>query len=148
VPLRHVAQLVRHHRGQLVARAHHPDQAQVQPQVAARQGKGIHGAVTPQQHLPRKALVQLGRQLAPRPRRRHQRLPDALHIFANHRVIDVVRVAVQLANDAVAQPPLLTAGQVAAIPQGWKPPLCVSRQGACHANRYQKRSCQRLTGER
>ena len=27
-------------------------------------------------------------------------------------------------------------------------PLCPSRQGACHANRYQKRSCQRLTGER
>ncbi|MBP7932012.1 MAG: transcriptional regulator, partial [Comamonas sp.] len=42
--------------------AHHPDQAQVQPQIATRKGKGIHGAVTPQQHLPRKALVQLGRQ--------------------------------------------------------------------------------------
>ncbi len=129
MPLRHVAQLVRHHRGQLVARAHHPDQAQVQPQVAAGQGKGIHGAVTPQQHLPRKALVQLGRQLA----RARAAAINGCQMPCTYspitRVIDVVRVAVQLANDAIAQPPLLAAGQVAAIPQGRKPPCARAGKG-------------------
>ncbi len=75
----------------------------------------------------------------------YQRLPDALHIFANHRVIDVVRVAVQLANDAVPQAPLLAAGQVAAVPQGRQSTLGLHSDRNRCANRYQNRSSQHLT---
>jgi hypothetical protein len=66
VALGDVAHLVAQHRGQLVARTHHAHQPEVQPEVAAGQGKGVDAAVAPQEDLPGEALVQLGRQLAAR----------------------------------------------------------------------------------
>ena len=135
--LSHLAQLVCQHRGQLVTRGHHANQAQVHTQVATGQRKGIHRAIAPQQHLPGKALIQLGRELAARARSRQQRLPQPLHIFHQHRVIDVVRVAVQLADDAVAQPALFARGEGTAIAQGGQAGLGSSGQRGTHTHCYQ-----------
>ena len=80
MPLRDVAELVRQHRGQLVPAADHAQQAQVQAEVAPRQGEGVDRAVAPHEDLPGKGLVQLRQQFATLARRRQQGLPDALHI--------------------------------------------------------------------
>ena len=81
VALGDVAQLMPQHRGQLVAAGHHRNQTQVHAQVAAGHGKGIHRAVLAQHDFPGKALVQFRRQITPQTSRRHQGLPNALHIL-------------------------------------------------------------------
>ena len=135
VALRDVAQLMRQHRRQLVARADHSDQSQVHSQIAAGQRKGVDRAVPPQQDLPGKALFQLVRQLAPRARRIDQVLPDAFHILLQYRIVDVVRIAVQRADDAVTQAPLVTGRRGCAIAQSGQAQL-----GLC--------GCMRCDGER
>ena len=135
VALRDVAQLMRQHRRQLVTRADHADQAQMHPQIAARQRKGVDRAVPPQQDLPGKALLQLVRQLAARACRIDQVLPDAFHIFLQYRIVDVVRIAVERADDAVTQTPLVTGRRGRAIAQRGQAQL-----GLC--------GCMRCDGER
>ena len=117
VALRDVRQLVRQHRGQLGARADHAHQPQVQAEVTARQRKGVDAAVAPQQHAPGVALVQLGRQLAARAGAVQQRAPQAVDVFADDGVVDVVRVAVQLADDGVAQLALFQRRHLAGVAQ-------------------------------
>jgi hypothetical protein len=103
VALGDMAELVRQHRRQFIAAAHHPHQPQMQAKVGTGQGKGIDRAVAAQQNLPGVGLVELRGQLAALAGRRQQRLPDALHVFHEDRIVHIVRVAVQLAGNAVAQ---------------------------------------------
>ena len=134
--LRYMAQLMRQHRSEFVAATDHAHQPQMHAQITARQRKGVHRAVAPQQHLPSKALVQIGRKLAARTRRRQQRLPQVVDIFIEHRVIDVVRVAVQLADDAVAQAAFIAQRQITAIAQRWQARLRRHRCSHGHGRRY------------
>ena len=97
-----MAQLMGQHGGHLIGAGDGTDQPQMHAKIATRQGKGIDAAVADQKHVPGKAFVQFRRQLAPRAGSGHQRLPDALQIIHQHRVIDVVRVAVKADGDAVA----------------------------------------------
>ena len=117
VALADVAEFVRQHRGQLVAAAHHAHQPQMHAQVAARQGKSVHAAVAPQQHRPGKALVQLLGQFAARAGRLAQRVQRGLHILLQRAVVEVVGVAVELADDVVANAPLVAHRQLQPIAQ-------------------------------
>ena len=103
VTLCDVRQLMAQHRGQFVAAASHGHQPEIQPQIPSRQGKSVDVAVTPEQHRPGKTLVELGRQFAAQARGCQQAQPDVLHILSDHRIVDVVGVAVQLAGNAVPQ---------------------------------------------
>ena len=103
VPLSDVAELVRQHRGQLIVRAHRGNQSQMHAQIAAGQGKGIDGAVTPDHDAPGKALAQLGAHFTAPLSRLYQRVPQTVQVFVEHRVFEVIGVAVELACDAVAQ---------------------------------------------
>ena len=121
MPLGDVADLMCQYRRQFVPTIHHAYQPQVHAKVGAGQGKGIHRAVTPQKHLPRIDLVQLGRQLAAQARCPQQGLPYALQIVHDDRVIHIVRVAVEFSGNAVAQSALGSRGHggtVAQIGQG------------------------------
>ena len=89
----------------------------MQAKVTAGQSEGVHRAVTPHQDFPSEAFVQLSRQIAPQARRRKQGLPDVVNVFKQNRVVDVVRVAVQLPNNAIPQAALIAAGHVAAVAQ-------------------------------
>ena len=89
----------------------------MQAKKAAGQGKGIDAAVLDQKNLPGKAFVQLGRQLAALARRSQQRLPDALHIARQHRVVQHIRVTVEAGGDPVAQPPLGRRWQLGGVAQ-------------------------------
>ena len=115
VALRDVRQLVAEHGRKLVPAADDGDQPEVEPEVTARQRKGVDGAVAAQKDLPGKALVELGRELATHPCCGQQTLPDVLHVFDDDRVVDVVGVAVDLARDLVAESALGTGRHLAAI---------------------------------
>ena len=78
---------------------------------------------------------------APRLSRRHQALPDLLHILHQHWVVDVVWIAVQLTGETVAQPPLGACGHVAAVAQGGQ--LGVGRHGQA---RQQPQGAEQRTG--
>ena len=106
-----VAGFVCNHRSQLIATADHTDQPQVHAHIATRQRKRIDLAVLAQQQSPGKALFKLWRQLPVLARRILQVQPDAFHILLQHRVIQIVRVAVQLLDDGIAQAALLTRSQ-------------------------------------
>ncbi len=122
VALRHMRQLVRQHRSDFVGAGAHGQQAQVQAQVAAGQGKGIHAALAAEQQLPGKALGQFGRDLAPALRRLHQGLPNGLQVVVQQRVVKKIGVAVNAAHDLLAQAALLAQAQARGIAQ--------TRQGA------------------
>jgi hypothetical protein len=64
VALGDVRQLVRQHRGQLVAGGGEGDQPEVHTDKAARQRKGVDAAVAHQEHLPGQQLRGVGRDLA------------------------------------------------------------------------------------
>ena len=137
--LRDVAEFVPQDRGQLVAVADHGNQPQVHAQVAARQGKGVDRAVAPQHDLPGKTLGQFGRQVTTRARCRQQGLPDALHVLGQHRVVQVVRIAVDFTRDAVPQAALVAAAHGAGVAQ--RRDLGARGLGACrvqvgHAKSY------------
>ena len=89
----------------------------MQAQIGTRQGKGIHGAVAPQQNLPGIGFIQLGRQVPALAGCRQQGLPNALHVLGEDGVIHVIRVTVELARNAVPQPALGTGRHVGAITQ-------------------------------
>ena len=133
-------------RGQLIAAADHADQAQIDAHIAAGQRKRVDLTVLAQEQRPGKALLQLGRQLATLARRILQMQPDAFHIFLQHRVVQIVRIAVQLADDGIAQTPLLARGQRrCAVAQGRQARrLRRGSQGGYGLNSYQNRSCQRF----
>ena len=151
VALRHVRELVGHHRGQLIAAAHRTNQPQVHPQIATGQGKGVNALVAAQQNLPGKALADFLRQIAALTRRFHQRLPDAEHIGMQLRVVDIVRVAVERGNDAVAQPALFAGRQVCAIAHAGQGQLGLCTSHIAHTGQTQHRSqqgtAQRRKGE-
>jgi hypothetical protein len=75
----------------------------VQTKVGARKRKGVDRAVATQQNLPSIGLVQFGWSRSPRWRAAQQGLPDALHVLHQNRIVHIVRVAVQLSGNAVAQ---------------------------------------------
>ena len=54
--LRHMAEFMRQHGGQLICTADHGNQAGVHAHVAARQRKGIDAAVSYQKQVPGKAV--------------------------------------------------------------------------------------------
>ena len=112
---------------------HDTDQPQMQSQVTAGQCEGIHGAITAEHDLPGETLVEFGRDLAALARCRQQALPDGIHVFGQHRVVQVVGVPVDLSRDTVAEPTLGAGAEFAAIPQGGK--LAPGRTGACRGAR-------------
>ena len=101
--LGHVAEFVRQHRRQFVARGGDVDQAQLQAEPAAGQRERVDDAVLAQQHLPGEAVVELRGEFAARAGGGQQPLPDVLHVLVQDGVVDVVRVAVQLARDPLAE---------------------------------------------
>ena len=96
-------QFVGQHRSQLVAGAGDGDQAQVHADIAAGQRKGVDAAVAHQEDFPGQLLRGVGGDLAALARRLDQRLPDALHVVEQRRVVQVGRVAPDLAHDLLAQ---------------------------------------------
>ncbi len=115
VALRDVAQLVRQHRGQLLGALRHREQAQVDAQVAAGQGKGVDAALARNHQLPGQALGQLGRHLATLLGGGQQGLPQELQVVDEHGVVEVVRVPVNAAGNAVAKPALGGHGETFAV---------------------------------
>ena len=115
VALCHVGQFVGHHRGQLITAGDCANQPQVHAQIAAGQRKGVDAFIAPQQHLPGKTLLQLWRQITARFGGLYQGLPDTHHIGVQLRVIDVVGIAVERANDAVAQAALFAGGEICPV---------------------------------
>ena len=110
--LGHMAEFVGQHRGEFVSARHAGQKPQVQAKVAPRQCKSIHRAVAPQHDLPSKTRLQVCRQVATRTGCRQQRLPDRLHILGQHRVVQIVWIAVKLSGNAVAQASLGAAAQL------------------------------------
>ena len=117
VALRYVTQLMPEHRCQFIAAANHRQQPQMNTKISARQRKRIDRAVAPEHDLPGKALTQFTAKVATQARRRQQRLPDALHIVDQHRIVNVIRVTVDFARNPVTQSALDIAAHLAAIPQ-------------------------------
>ena len=115
-----MAEFVRQHRCQLVAAADRGNQTQMQAQITTRQGKRIDAAVTPQHDLPGKTLVDFTRQVAPAARCCKQRLPDLLNIFGQHRVIDIVGIAVDFACNTVTQLALRAGGERTSVAERWQ----------------------------
>ena len=109
--LSNVAGFVGDDRCQLIATADHTNQPQIHAHITAGQCKRIDLPVLAQNQRPGKTLFQLWRQLPILARRILQVQPDAFHILLQHRVIEIVRVAVQLLDDGIAQAALLTRSQ-------------------------------------
>ena len=101
MPLRHVAELVPEHGCQFIAAVDGADQTKVHAHIAAWQCKGVDTAVTQQEKLPGKSLIQLVVDFAAGTRRRHQRQPDRLHVVAQHRVVNIVGIAINTGGNAV-----------------------------------------------
>jgi hypothetical protein len=97
---------VREHGGEFVARSGHRDQAEVHADIAAGQRERIDASVAHQEHLPREARIGLGVDVAALACRSDQRFPDRLQVLEQQRVIEVVRVAPDVAHHLFAQPPL------------------------------------------
>ena len=128
-----MAEFMRQHRGQLISAGGHPDQAQMNAQVAARQGEGVDAFVANQHQVPGETLLQLGGQLATLARCLDQGLPDALDVVAQNRVFDQVGIAQKFTRNAVTQPALFAQGHVTAITQRGQSMrrrrLCLQRRG-------------------
>ena len=79
----------------------------IRPEVhadkTAGQRKGVDAAVAHQEDLEGQLLGGFRRDLAALARRFEQRLPDTLQVLQQRRVVQVVRVAADLAHDLVAQ---------------------------------------------
>ena len=103
VALRHVRQFVRQHRRQLVSAGGERDQPEVHAHVTARQRERIDAAVAHEKGFPGEPLVQVGIDVAVAARLRDERDPQRLEIFQQHRVVQVVGVAPDLAHDLFAQ---------------------------------------------
>ena len=97
-----MGELVREHAGQLIACGHCAHQAQMQSEISTGQRKGIDTAVFANHDFPRELLL-LDGDITPFARSGEQRLPDALHIGTDDGIVDVVRVAVNLACDTRAE---------------------------------------------
>ncbi len=117
VALRYVAEFVRQHAGQFLRALGDRQQPQVHPHVTARQGKCVHGLGAVDHQLPGQALIQLRRHIAALARRAEQWPPDRLQVVHQHRIVQVIGVAVDLARDLVTQPALVGDGEFGAIAQ-------------------------------
>mmetsp|Transcript_4778 Transcript_4778/g.16841 ORF Transcript_4778/g.16841 Transcript_4778/m.16841 type:complete len:461 (+) Transcript_4778:920-2302(+) len=106
VALGDVRQLVGQHRGQLVTRHGHLDQAQVGAHKAARQREGVDALVAHQERLPGKAGLGFIADVPELARRSDQGRPDALQVLLQQRVQHVVGVDADLAHHLIAQPAL------------------------------------------
>ena len=147
-----VGQLVRQHRGQFVGAGGQRDQPEVHADIAAGQREGVDAAVAPQKDLEGQLLRGVGRDLAALARRFDQRLPHALHIVEQRRVVQVGRVAADLAHDLLAQRTLgaqaeLLAGRFAQRRQAHLGVGRMQRQpGAQHAGEEQGAHARRKGG--
>ena len=90
------------HRSELVAGAGDGDQAEVNADEAAGQGECVDARVANEKGLPGKALVDVGGDVAEAASGGDERLPDRLQVLEQQRVVDVVRIEVDLAHDLVA----------------------------------------------
>ncbi|MEY4257111.1 MAG: hypothetical protein RJA56_12 [Pseudomonadota bacterium] len=117
VALRHVAELVRHHAGDFRGTVGGGDQPQIHTHVTTGQGEGVDAFVSRDDQLPRKALGQLGTDVAAFLCGFEQGLPQQLQVVAEHRVVDVIGVAVNALRDAIAQAPLLGNGHALLVAQ-------------------------------
>ena len=103
VPLGHVRQLVRQHRGQLVGCRGHRHQTQVDADVAPRQRKRVHRLVSHQERLPGVTVLQIRADLSPLPGRAQQVAPQRLHVLQQQGIVDHGWVAADGTHDAVTQ---------------------------------------------
>ena len=62
--------------------------------------------------------MQFRRQVAAQSRRIQQGLPNALHVVAQNRIVNVVRITVDFAGNPVAQAAFGTASNFTTVPQG------------------------------
>jgi len=139
--VRELRQLVRQHRGELVAVERHGDEAEVHADEAAGQREGIHRAVAHEEDFPGKEALGVGVDVATRARRLHQRLPQRFHVGLQHRVVEPIGVAARLAHDLLAQAPL---GAYAEILRGR---LAQRRQPHLRGGRREKGGHHRHGGE-
>ena len=103
VALRDVRHLVREHRGELVARRRHRDQAEVDADVAAGQRECVDARIADQERLPGEARSMSAVMLPSERDCGDERLPDRLEVLEQQRVVDVVGVDADLAHDLVAE---------------------------------------------
>jgi len=112
VTLRHVRQLVCQHRGELVGVGRQREQSQVHAHVTAGPREGVDGPVAHQEHLPGELALEIGVDVTGGARGGQQRLPEALHVGQQHRVVEEVGVAPSLAQDLLADALLVGHRQV------------------------------------
>ena len=134
--LRYMTEFMPQHRGQLVAAAHHCQQTQMNAEIPPRQGESVDRAVSSEHQFPGKALAQFTGEVTTPACSRQQWLPDALHIVGQYRVINVVRIAVDLTRNPVAQPAFDAAAHLATVTEG-RQLHCV---GSARRPRCQQRS--------
>ena len=93
------------------------DQAQVHADEAAGQREGVDAAVAHQEDFPGEAAWSVSASMSPRWRAAlDQRLPDALQVLQQQRVVQVGGVAPDLAHDLLAQAALGADAEVLAEP--------------------------------
>ena len=110
-----MAHFVAQHSGQFVAVADSANQAQMHTKIPAGQCKGVDAFVAQQKKLPGKAFVELRAQITPRPRCVFQRLPDALYVVDQHRIVHKIRVAVDTCGNSVANAPFSSSSEVRVV---------------------------------
>ena len=145
VALRDVAELVRQHRRQLVARGRHRDEPQVDAHPAAGQGKGVDVAVAHQKCVPGELAVHVTVHFTARARSGHQGAPQRNQIFLQDGVVKVVGVAHDLAHDLLAQAALTARREVfgGGFAQRRQPHLCPGG-GRVQTQAEQRGKCQGL----
>ena len=125
VALRHMRELVRQHRSELVAVGGECDEAEVHADIAARPGEGIHRAVAHEEELEGELALEAGVDISALARCVHQRPPQRLHIGQQDGVVEPGGVAPRFADDLVADAALLAdaelvGGGVAERGQAWR----------------------------
>jgi hypothetical protein len=113
-----VAELVCKNRRELVLGGGDVDQPQLQAKPGARQRERIDDAVLAQQYPPGETLVDFRSDFAARAGGREQPRPDVQDVFIQHRVVEIVGIAIQVACDLLTQLALGAAGHLAGVTQG------------------------------
>ena len=98
VALRHVADLVRQHRGQLRLGLRRQDQRRMHADETARQCEGVDARVAHRE----KGEIESRLAAHIRPRR-HQRGAEVVQVFQDWRVVQVIRIAPDVVHDFLAQ---------------------------------------------
>ena len=110
--------------------------------ISARQRKGIDALVAQQEELPGKTLVQLRAELAAALRGTLQRLPDALHIVHQHRVVHKIGIAVDADGNTVANAPFGSEGEISVVSQGRQRAARHSARHGCLWKGRRRAGCQ------